>query len=121
MNGIYRFITVVVLQAFALHYRYKTQGNFLHFCIAESAFLCYNVFVKKIRVKPGKIKGFSPVLFWTREKKNKASRKTCFYFLCLCPQGHNSVTSIASTSFDSLLSTSLSEKRTQNEVVLRAN
>lgn len=54
-------------------YRYKTQGNFLYFCIAESAFLCYNVFVKKIRVKPGKIKGFSPVLFRTRMTEEKTS------------------------------------------------
>jgi len=49
MMILYYLVTVVVLQAFALHCRYKSQGNFLHFCIAESAFLCYNVFVKKIR------------------------------------------------------------------------
>ena len=66
-------MAVAVLQAFALHWRYEFQGNFLHFCVAESAFLCYNIFVKKIRVKPGKIKGFSPVFFRTREtKKNEA-------------------------------------------------
>ena len=59
------------MQAFALHCRNKFQGNFLHFCIAESAFLCYNIFVKKNWVKPSKIKGFSPVLFRTRETKNK--------------------------------------------------
>ena len=57
---------VVVLQAFALHCRYKFQGNFLHFCVAESAFLCYNKFVKKIWGKPSKIKGFSPVLFLSK-------------------------------------------------------
>ena len=76
-------MAVAVLQAFALHCRYKIQGNFLHFCIAESAFLCYNIFVKKIRVKPGKIKGFSPVLFRTRETKNKGLRKKSFVF-CVC-------------------------------------
>lgn len=52
-------------------------------------------------------------------KKNKGLRKKSFVFLCLCPKGHNIVTSVASTSFDSLLSTSLSEKRAQNEVALR--
>ena len=76
MNGIYHFITVVVLQAFALHCRYKIDGNFLHFCVAESAFLCYNIFVKKIRVKPGKIKGFSPVLFRTGETKKLLFERT---------------------------------------------
>ena len=57
--------TVAVLQAFALHCRYEFQGDFLHFCVAERAFLCYNIFVKKIWGKPSKIKGFSPVLFRT--------------------------------------------------------
>ena len=71
MNEIYHFITVAVLQAFALHCRYKFQGDFLHFCIAESAFLCYNKNVKKNWAKPSKIKGFSPVLFWTRETNKK--------------------------------------------------
>ena len=63
-----------------MHCRYKFQGNFLHFCVAESAFLCYNVFVKKIRVKPGKIKGFSPVLFWTRETEKNPVRKNRTFF-----------------------------------------
>ena len=72
---------VVVLQAFVLLCRYKINGNFLYFCVAESAFLCYNVFVKKFRVKPGKIKGFSPVLFRTRETKERYTVWRAFLYL----------------------------------------
>ncbi len=55
---------------------------------------------------------------FVRAKKSKSSDLD-FSFMSA---GHNFITSEASTSFDSLLSTSLSEKRTQmNEVALRAN
>ena len=68
-------MAVAVLQAFALHCRYEFQGDFLHFCVAERAFLCYNIFVKKIWGKPSKIKGFSPVLFRIRETEKTPCSK----------------------------------------------
>ena len=75
-------MAVVVLQAFALHCRYEFQGDFLHFCVAESAFLCYNKFAKKIWGKPSKIKGFSPVLFRTREtNENPFTKVDGFLFV----------------------------------------
>ncbi|MBQ3202006.1 MAG: hypothetical protein IJB36_00005, partial [Clostridia bacterium] len=77
---IYYLITVVVLQAFALHYRYKTQGNFLHFCIAESAFLCYNKFVKKIWGNPVKLR-VSHQFFFGHERQKSRSRKWAGFLL----------------------------------------